>query len=141
MLTSEAVELVLQAGSLGRDGEVYVLHTGAPIRMGDMAENFIRLSGLEPGVEIPIKVTGLKPGERLREELIVDDEDVTAGPHEKILVVREPHFDASAFASDLEMLRAFVATEQVVLAVDQLRSLVAPVTSQHPSTPAQFAAS
>lgn len=141
MLTSEAVELVLQAGSLGRDGEVYVLHTGEPIRMGDLAENFIRLSGLEPGVEVPIKVTGLKPGERLREELVVDDEDVTTGPHEKILVVREPSFDAAGFSSALEMLRVVTGSAHPTLAVDHLRALVAPRPRATVALPAQYVAS
>ncbi len=126
MLTSEAVELVLQAGALGADGEVYVLHTGDPIRMGDLAENFIRLSGLEPGIEVPIKVTGLKPGERLREELIVEDEDVMAGPHAKILIVREPLFDDAEFGSDLEMLRLLVNSGMPDNAVEHLRSLLTP---------------
>jgi FlaA1/EpsC-like NDP-sugar epimerase len=125
MLTSEAVELVLQAGALGHDGEVYVLHTGEPIRIGDLAENLIRLSGFEPGLEVPIEITGLRPGERMREELVVEDEDVVLGPHEKILVVREPGFDQAHFLGGLEMLRDVVDAGEEQGSVEVLRALVA----------------
>ena len=125
MLTSEAVELVLTAGALGRDGEVYVLHTGEPVRIGDLAENYIRLAGFEPEVEVPIRVTGLRPGERLREELWVEDEMVVPGPHEKIKVVRELAFAEQGFRSSLDMLRALVDEGMKESAVQLLRSLVA----------------
>ncbi|MEX0874314.1 MAG: nucleoside-diphosphate sugar epimerase/dehydratase [Actinomycetota bacterium] len=132
MMTSEAVELVLQAGALGRDGEVYVLNTGEPIRMGDLAENFVRLSGLEPGVDVPIKVTGLRPGERLAEELIDDGEEVMAGPHEKVLVVQEPGFDRDAFLAELEALKGLVAADRAEGAVSHLRALVGKTEQMRP---------
>ncbi len=124
MLTSEAVELVLTAGALGRDGEVYVLHTGEPVRIGDLAENYIRLAGFEPEVEVPIRVTGLRPGERLREELWVEDELVVPGPHEKIKVVRELEFASSAFLRSFDMLRALVDEGMKEASVQLLSSLV-----------------
>ena len=130
MLTSEAVELVLTAGALGRDGEVYVLHTGEPVRIGDLAENYIRLAGFEPEVEVPIRVTGLRPGERLREELWVEDEMVVPGPHEKIKVVRELAFAEQGFRSSLDMLRALVDEGMKESAVQLLRSLVAHETPE-----------
>lgn len=125
MLTSEAVELVLTAGALGRDGEVYVLHTGEPVRIGDLAENYIRLAGFEPQVDVPIRVTGLRPGERLREELWVEDEMVVPGPHEKIKVVRELAFAEHGFRSSLDTLRALVDEGMKESAVRLLQSLVA----------------
>ena len=124
MLTAEAVELVLTAGALGHDGEVYVLNTGEAIRIGDLAENFIRLSGFEPEVDVPIRVTGLRPGERMIEELWDADEDVVPGPHEKIMVVREFGFDEEAFLSSLEWLRYFVESGKREAAVQLLRSIV-----------------
>jgi FlaA1/EpsC-like NDP-sugar epimerase len=124
MLTSEAVELVLTAGALGNDGEVYVLQTGEPIRIGDLADNFIRLSGFEPRSEVPIEVTGLRPGERLKEELWENDRDVVDGPHEKIKVVREPGFDVVGSLTSLEMLQAFVDASKAEASVHFLRSLV-----------------
>jgi FlaA1/EpsC-like NDP-sugar epimerase len=124
MLTSEAVELVLTAGALGRDGEVYVLHTGEPVRIGDLAENYIRLAGFEPEVEVPIRVTGLRPGERLREELWVEDELVVPGPHEKIKVVRELEFASTNFLRSLDMLRALVDEGMKEASIQLLTSLV-----------------
>jgi FlaA1/EpsC-like NDP-sugar epimerase len=130
MLTSEAVELVLTAGALGRDGEVYVLHTGEPVRIGDLAENYIRLAGFEPEVEVPIRVTGLRPGERLREELWVEDELVVSGPHEKIKVVREPDFAQHGFLNSLDMLRALVDEGMKEASIQLLRSLVTDVPTR-----------
>ncbi len=124
MMTSEAVELVLHAGALGRDGEVYVLQTGEPIRMGDLADNFVRLSGLQPGIDVPIKITGLRPGERLAEELIDDGEAVAEGSHEKMLVVTEPGFDRDAFRAWISTLRQLAEDGRDEAAVDHLRSLV-----------------
>jgi FlaA1/EpsC-like NDP-sugar epimerase len=124
MLTSEAVELVLTAGALGRDGEVYVLHTGEPIRIGDLAENFIRLSGFEPRSEVPIHVTGLRPGERMIEEFWANDEHVAEGPHEKIWVVREPGFEEVPTMTAIEMLRSFVDDGKRESSVQLLRTLV-----------------
>ena len=125
MLTSEAVELVLTAGALGRDGEVYVLTTGDPIRIGDLAENFIRLSGFEPDVDVPIRVTGLRPGERLMEEFWVEDDEVVPGPHEKIMVVRDSMFGEDAFRTSLEMLRGFTDSGQREASTTLLRAMVA----------------
>jgi FlaA1/EpsC-like NDP-sugar epimerase len=131
MLTSEAVELVLTAGALGNDGEVYILHTGEPIRIGDLAENFIRLSGFEPELDVQIQVTGLRPGERMIEEFWWDADEVEEGPHEKIRVVRERHFDVMAFLSAFEMLSAFVDAGKVEASVNLLRSIA---TVDHAST-------
>jgi FlaA1/EpsC-like NDP-sugar epimerase len=124
MLTSEAVELVLTAGALGHDGEVYVLHTGEPVRIGDLAENYIRLAGFEPEVEVPIRVTGLRPGERLREELWVEDELVVPGPHEKIKVVREVEFAPEGFLRSFDTLRALVDGGMKEASIQLLASLV-----------------
>jgi FlaA1/EpsC-like NDP-sugar epimerase len=124
MLTSEAVELVLTAGALGCDGEVYVLNTGEPIRIGDLAENFIRLSGFEPETEVPIEVTGLRPGERLVEEFWEDDDHVVDGPHEKIKVVREPGFDDVGALTSLEILRSYVDGAKRIASVQMLRTIV-----------------
>lgn len=124
MLTSEAVELVLTAGALGKDGEVYVLHTGEPIRIGDLAENFIRLSGFEPRTEVPIHITGLRPGERMIEEFWENDEDVVEGPHEKIWVVREPGFNEVGSLTSLEMLRTYVDAGKKEGSIQLLRALV-----------------
>jgi FlaA1/EpsC-like NDP-sugar epimerase len=75
MLTSEAVELVIQAGSLGKGGEIFVLDMGQPVRIADMAQELIRLMGKEPQRDIQIEFTGTRPGEKIHEELLIDSDD------------------------------------------------------------------
>src|SRR3989441_6891805 len=93
MLPSEAAQLVLQAGAMGTGGEVFLLDIGEPVRIVDLAANFVRLSGLEPGRDIPIEVMGLRPGERLREELVLANEQLLPTAHEKGFMVRNHSFD------------------------------------------------
>jgi FlaA1/EpsC-like NDP-sugar epimerase len=120
MLLSEAAQLVLQAGTMGRGGEIFFLDMGEPVKILDLAENLIRLSGLEPGRDVPIEVVGLRPGERLREELLVDGEELLASGHEKVLLVRNNHFDPEAFRRDLEELRRLVADRDRPHATEKL---------------------
>ena len=89
MTIPEAVQLVLQAGAMGAGGEVYMLDMGLPIKIVDMARNLIELSGFRPGVDIEIAFTGLRPGEKLHEELHLKQEDVQSTSHEKILRCRD----------------------------------------------------
>ncbi len=85
MLIPEAAGLILQAGAMGAGGEVFVLDMGEPVRIVDLARNMIRLSGKEEGVDAEIVFTGLRPGEKLREELVVEGEDVTRTSHPKVM--------------------------------------------------------
>jgi FlaA1/EpsC-like NDP-sugar epimerase len=88
MTIPEACQLILQAGAMGEGGEIFILDMGTQIKIADMAEDLIRLSGLEPQVDIKIEFIGLRPGEKLYEELITDGEDVVPTSHQKILVLR-----------------------------------------------------
>lgn len=87
MTIPEAVQLVLQAGALGNGGELFVLDMGEPVKIADLARDLIRLSGLEEGVDIEIKYTGMRPGEKLYEELLFGDEDVGETSHPKVIRV------------------------------------------------------
>ncbi len=85
MTIPEAVQLVLQASALGKGGEIFILDMGKPIKISDIAKKMIKLSGYEPGKDIKIKYIGLKPGEKLKEELFEKDEKVEKTKYEKIL--------------------------------------------------------
>ncbi|HHV55875.1 MAG TPA: polysaccharide biosynthesis protein [Firmicutes bacterium] len=88
MTIPEAVQLVLQAGAIGEGGEIYLLRMGQPIRILDLAREMIRLSGLEPDVDIKIEFTGIRPGERLFEELHTEGETVEPTPQKDIVKLR-----------------------------------------------------
>jgi FlaA1/EpsC-like NDP-sugar epimerase len=107
MTIPEAVQLVLQASSMGQGGEIFVLDMGSPVPIVDLARNLIRLSGFEPDREIKIVFTGLRPGEKLFEELQLDGEGIKATAHEKIRVLDggEPNFkQVRAWLDDLSAL-------------------------------------
>jgi FlaA1/EpsC-like NDP-sugar epimerase len=84
MTSTEAARLILKAGAIGQGGEVFVLDMGNPVRVLDLAEALIRLSGLEPDVDVPIQFTGTRPGEKLREEVLLAEEGTVATSHEQI---------------------------------------------------------
>ena len=86
MTVSEAARLVIQAGSMARGGEIFVLDMGQPVRILDLAEKVIRLSGFEPYVDIDIEITGLRPGEKISEELMMAEEGLSETSHSKIFV-------------------------------------------------------
>jgi FlaA1/EpsC-like NDP-sugar epimerase len=109
MTIPEAVQLVLQAGALGRGGEVFVLDMGEPVRVVDLATDLIRLSGLEVGRDVQISFTGMRPGEKLYEEMFFGGEHVTPTNHAKVLRANNMtlDFDIEPILSELH-----VASEQ-----------------------------
>jgi FlaA1/EpsC-like NDP-sugar epimerase len=88
MTIPEACQLILQTGSMGKGGEIFILDMGTPIKIDDMARDLIRLSGFEPDVDIKIEYIGLRPGEKLYEELITEGEGILPTSHEKIMVLK-----------------------------------------------------
>jgi FlaA1/EpsC-like NDP-sugar epimerase len=103
MTIPEAVQLVLQAAAIGEDGEVFVLDMGEPVRIYDLATDLIRLSGLEPGQDIEIRVTGMRPGEKLYEELFFTGVDVAPTEHPKILRARDAE-SSTGHTADIDAL-------------------------------------
>jgi len=111
MTIPEACQLILQAGAMGEGGEIFVLDMGTPVRIVDMARDLIRLSGFEPDVDIKITFIGLRPGEKLYEELITEGEGIVPTTHEKIMVLRGKTCDSARLNGAIETL-AELAQEQ-----------------------------
>lgn len=109
MTIPEAVQLVIQAGAMGHGGEVFVLDMGEPIRITRLAEEIIRLSGMEPGKNMDIVYTGVRPGEKLFEEILTTEEVATATKHRKIFMAKDAE-------PDVEILRATM--REIAAAVD-----------------------
>ena len=105
MTIPEAVGLVLQAGAMANGGEIFVLDMGQPVRISDLTRDLIRLSGLEPDVDIKIEYTGLRPGEKLYEELMMAEEGLTSTRHKKIFIGKPSNIDMTALRRDLEKLK------------------------------------
>lgn len=93
MLIPEAAQLVLQAGAYAKGGEIFVLDMGNPVLIYDLAKDLIKLSGFEPEVDIKIEITGLRPGEKLYEELLMDEEGLRKTSHEKIFIAKPGEYD------------------------------------------------
>jgi FlaA1/EpsC-like NDP-sugar epimerase len=104
MTIPEACQLVLEAGSMGKGGEIFVFDMGKPVSIADLAKKMIRLYGYLPGVDIDIKFTGLRPGEKLYEELLMDSENTTATYHEKIMIARIRNMQNDQLPEDLNLL-------------------------------------
>jgi len=125
MLIPEAARLILQAGTLGEGGEIFILEMGTPVKIADMARDLIRLSGKEPDSEIKIEITGVRPGEKLYEELITDGEGIVPTQHEKIMVLRpEGRSDREWFRQEIETLRSLVISHDAVAIRDHLKEII-----------------
>jgi len=109
MTLSEACQLIMQAAAMGEGGEIFVLDMGEPVKISDLAEQMIRLSGKVPGAEIEIAYTGLRAGEKLFEELFHDQEALRATKHKKILLARHRHVDSRVLKSTLAEMAEAVA--------------------------------
>ena len=105
MTIPEAVGLILQAVTYAKGGEIFVLDMGEPVKIYDLAVSLIKLSGYEPEVDIPIQVTGLRPGEKLYEELLMAEEGLTATKHNKIFVSEPMHMEIEELDEKLDMLK------------------------------------
>lgn len=105
MTIPEAVSLVLQAGAYAKGGEIFILDMGEPVRILDLAENLIKLSGYRVGIDIPIVFTGLRPGEKLYEEMLMKEEGMQDTANKLIHVGRPIEFNEEEFFTELEKLK------------------------------------
>jgi FlaA1/EpsC-like NDP-sugar epimerase len=124
MTTPEAVSLVVQAGAIGGRGEIFVLDMGEPVRIIDLANSMIRLSGKEPDREIPIEFIGVRAGEKLHEELWGEDETVTETEHPKIKRAARPPVDGVWLEEELRELERLIAGGETLEVVSRLSSMV-----------------
>ena len=104
MTIPEAVQLILQAVTYAKGGEIFVLDMGEPVKIYDLAVNVIKLLGYEPNVDIPIQITGLRPGEKLYEEILMSEEGLTATKHEKIFITEPMHLEMEELQEKLDKL-------------------------------------
>ena len=132
MTVPEAVSLVLQAGTYAKGGEIFVLDMGEPVKIDTLARNLIKLSGFKPDVDIEIKYTGLRPGEKLYEEKLMAEEGLEKTDNERIHIGKPIPFDVDEFFASLHNLMDIANNNRE----DQIRDTVASmVSTYHPSNP------
>lgn len=124
MTIPEACRLVLEAATMGKGGEIYVFDMGAPVRIADLAERMIRLSGLEPGKDMEVLYTGLRPGEKLFEELLAEQEGNQPTHHPRILIGRTKPLDAAATLAAVEHILAAAQRNNGEACVKALKALI-----------------
>ncbi len=133
MLIPEACQLILQAGAMGNGGEIFILEMGDPVKIDNMARDLIRLSGFEPDVDIKIEYTGLRPGEKLYEELMSHQENVIPTNHKKILVLNSTRIDLKDLKNKFETLK-LAAFNRDVEVIKRLFKDIVPEYVPYPSS-------
>ena len=133
MTIPEACQLILQAGSMGEGGEIFILDMGTPIKIADMARDLIRLSGFEPDIDINIEYVGLRPGEKLYEELITEGENIGPTYHEKIMVLKGITCDLKLLNGKVDEL-ALLAEEQMA---DKIKSKLREIVPEYKILPTE----
>ncbi len=130
MTIPEAVSLVLQAGAYAKGGEIFVLDMGEPVKIADLAKNLIQLSGYTLGVDMEIEYTGLRPGEKLYEELLIADEGLQKTENDLIFIGEPLEFDEVHFLSELKKLEAAAANES-----NEVKQIVAGIVDTYKIRP------
>ncbi|MCK9296046.1 MAG: polysaccharide biosynthesis protein [Desulfobulbaceae bacterium] len=133
MTIPESVSLILQAGSMGKGGEIFVLEMGEPVFIKDLAEQMIRLSGLVPHRDIKIEYIGLRPGEKLFEEIFHESEDLRGTTHPKLQLARARQCDWDWLATVLDELRRAATSRDVPELIRHLRAIVPEYNGMHVS--------
>lgn len=112
MTIPEAVQLILQAVTYAKGGEIFVLDMGEPVKIYDLAVSLIKLLGYEPNVDIPIEITGLRPGEKLYEEILMSEEGLTSAKHDKIFISKPMHMEMTELEEKLNILKELEYNEK-----------------------------
>ena len=124
MTIPEAVSLVLQAAAMAHGGEIFVLDMGAPVKITTLAENLIRMYGKVPYKDVPIKFTGLRPGEKLFEELLMDEEGLKATANKKIFIGNQIPIDSEQFTENLTKLKKYALNNNAEKTLEMLSIIV-----------------
>ena len=124
MTIPEAAQLVIQAGALGNGGEVYILDMGEPIKIMELAKDLIQLSGYKEGVDIDIKITGLRPGEKMYEEILLDCENDISTEHEKIYISDLSSINNKEFCNQLKRLKNIINNNNKIEIIKLLKNIV-----------------
>ncbi len=135
MTIPEAAQLVLQAGAMGKGGEIYVLHMGEPVKIVDLARDMIKLSGLRPGIDIEIAFRGIRPGEKLYEELLSEGEHIGDTAHPKIGIWKHRPEDPETVRRGISRLTGMADSADKRQIRDALKQLVSEYTPQEDTTP------
>jgi FlaA1/EpsC-like NDP-sugar epimerase len=130
MLIPEAVQLIIQAGALGSGGEIFVLDMGKPVKILDLAQDLIRLSGLRPGQDIEIQYVGLRPGEKLYEELLTAEEGLQQTTYKKIFVGKAQAMSTADLNDALKVLFHAAISDDESTIRKELQTLVGGTISQ-----------
>ena len=124
MTIPEASQLVLQAGAYARGGEIFVLDMGKPVKIYDLAFDLIRLSGFVPNEDIKIEITGLRPGEKLYEELLMNEEGLTNTKHEKIFIGKSTFSDIGVMKERMSELSSILEKDDLKLLIEKIEEIV-----------------
>ena len=124
MLIPEAAQLVLQAGAYAKGGEIFVLDMGKPVKIYDLAENLIRLSGYTPNKDIKIEITGLRPGEKLYEELLMNNDNLTKTAHNKIFIDKPETISLNKIIKQIDDLLFVTKIGNKNMLKDKLKEIV-----------------
>lgn len=124
MTIPEAAQLVLQSGAYAEGGEIFVLDMGSPVKIYDLAWDLIKLSGFEPNKDIKIEITGLRPGEKLYEELLMSEEGLTNTKHEKIFIGKPTFSDLDVMKERMKELRGIIEKDNVESLLEKIEEIV-----------------
>src|SRR4030095_8898530 len=124
MTIPEASQLVLEAGAMGKGGEIYIFDMGKSVKIVDLAKKMVQLSGLELGKDIQLMFTGLRPGEKLYEELLATEENTIPTHHEKIMIAKVKEYDFEGVKASIEELIALFDSQDNKAIVSKMKEMV-----------------
>ncbi len=131
MTISEACQLVLEAGTMGKGGEIFIFDMGKPVKIADLAKKMIQLSGLELGKDIQINYTGIRPGEKLYEELLANEENTLPTHHQKIMIAKVKEYDYGQVSVAIQELIDLFGTQNNEAIVKKMKEIVPEFLSQN----------